>query len=479
MQAAREKNISLNSYINCQQLYVDEVLGGRLHRHYDALLEGVIGSPATRRAMLRLLYETATSESERLPVETWRKRLGIDDESLQNILSELHVQELANVNGNFVEVSQTSSVWKDFLKKNYRLEISADPRALVVADMILETLKRAPQTMSHHYRQQAAVGLRELMERFNCQQVPASLLHFDRFKQAYKTKNDEELVADLESEADLVRLPQLVYTANAMALHPAMKFSGNEELCFVGHGFEAGNYIESNQVVWLAAEIGSKLEAGRGLTEMWCDRLQSLARALSFNKVRLWLISNEGFSSEACELLNEREAYNSSRRQLELLNARLDVSFAPAVDGANKPDDFELIIPMGEDTELIAAHTVEQIARRLNFPPEAINQIKTALIEACINASEHSLSPDRKIYQCFRVENDKLIITVASRGLTLSMIEESKALLPTQINGSTPQDIGKGRRGWGLKLIRTLMDEVEFEHVDDGTSLRMTKFLRK
>ena len=34
------------------------------------------------------------------------------------------------------------------------------------------------------------------------------------------------------------------------------------------------------------------------------------------------------------------------------------------------------------------------------------------------------------------------------------------------------------RRGWGLKLIRTLMDEVEFEKVDDGTSLRMTKYIR-
>jgi anti-sigma regulatory factor (Ser/Thr protein kinase) len=36
-----------------------------------------------------------------------------------------------------------------------------------------------------------------------------------------------------------------------------------------------------------------------------------------------------------------------------------------------------------------------------------------------------------------------------------------------------------GRRGWGLKLIRTLMDEVEFERVDDGTRLRMIKYLRR
>jgi serine/threonine-protein kinase RsbW len=115
---------------------------------------------------------------------------------------------------------------------------------------------------------------------------------------------------------------------------------------------------------------------------------------------------------------------------------------------------------------------VEQIARRVNFGPEAINQIKTALIEACINAAEHSLSPDRKIYQRFRVENDRLVVTVASRGV-----------VPASLAGQNGHDVRDekedGRRGWGLKLIQTLMDEVEFERVDDGTQLRMTKYFRK
>ncbi len=134
-----------------------------------------------------------------------------------------------------------------------------------------------------------------------------------------------------------------------------------------------------------------------------------------------------------------------------------------------------MVIPMGADTELIAAHTVEQIARRVNFRPEAINQIKTALVEACINAAEHSLSPDRKIYQRFRIENDKLVVTVASRGVVpANLASQNGEQLGDQAEGE-----GKSRRGWGLKLIRTLMDEVEFQRVDDGTQLRMTKYLRK
>jgi serine/threonine-protein kinase RsbW len=129
-----------------------------------------------------------------------------------------------------------------------------------------------------------------------------------------------------------------------------------------------------------------------------------------------------------------------------------------------------MVIPMGADTELIAANTVEQIARRVNFGPEAINQIKTALIEACINAAEHSLSPDRKIYQRFLVENDKLVVTVASRGVVPASFAGQNGQADSVRNES------EARRGWGLKLIRTLMDEVEFERVDDGTQLRMTKY---
>ena len=33
---------------------------------------------------------------------------------------------------------------------------------------------------------------------------------------------------------------------------------------------------------------------------------------------------------------------------------------------------------MGADNEMLAASAVEQVARRLNFTAEAINQIKTA-----------------------------------------------------------------------------------------------------
>jgi serine/threonine-protein kinase RsbW len=465
--AARRAGQSLTNFRDCQQLYVDELFGGRIQRRLNAMLEEIAPEPNTRRALIRLLYESAQGGGKS-PAEAWRKRLAADADELYRILTGLHGHELASFNGTYVELSN-ATVWRDYLRACYRLQVAAEPRALVVAETLVETLKRAPQTMARHYRREAALGLRELLARFDYQRVPASLLHYDRFAALYRGTDPEEIATGLDTETDLVRLPQIVHASSAAAFHPAILQVCDEERCAVAHGFDATPYTDASEIVWLAAEIEAKHEAGRAITEVWCDRLTQLTHACHFKRTRLWLVAAEGFSAEAAELLNERGVFSATRQQLELLTARLAPAPEAQSKGAGVPDEFEMVIPMGGDTELIAAHTAEQIARRLDFQPEAINQIKTAVVEACINAAEHSLSPERKIYQRYRLESDKLIITVSSRGV----------LLPPSAVAPTTGEDSNGRRGWGLKLIRDLMDEVEFERVDDGTRLRMTKYLRR
>jgi anti-sigma regulatory factor (Ser/Thr protein kinase) len=461
--AAQREARALTSFLDCQQLYVDELFGGRIQRRLHAILEEIAPELTERRALIRLLQELAQSGNNKSPAEAWRRRLDVEPDRLFRLLTALHGHELASFNATYVELS-TDTVWRDYLRATYRLQVAAEPRALVVAETLVETLKRAPQTMARHYRREAALGLRDLLARFNYQRVPASLLHADRFARMYRGTDAEEIALGLDAETDLIRLPQIVHAASAASFHPPILQVCDEERCAVAHGFDATPYTDANEIVWLAAEIEAKHEAGRAITEVWCDRLAQLAHACQFKRVRLLLVASEGFSAEASELLNEREVFSSTRQQLELLTARLSPEQVEE-QRREAPDEFEMIIPMGGDAELIAAHTAEQIARRLEFQPEAINQIKTAVVEACINAAEYSLSPERKIYQRYRLESDKLVITVSSRGV----------LLPA----STASEETNGRRGWGLKLIRDLMDEVEFERVDDGTRLRMTKYLRR
>jgi serine/threonine-protein kinase RsbW len=469
IQAARETKTPLTSFVNCQRLYVDDLMGGHIHRHVSSILDLVAPNPQTRKTLLRVLFESASGEGQKSSLWAWKKRLGVDAAEFERMADALHIHELANSSGAIIEVDAGSYVWMDYLRAHYRTEVAGESRALVVATTLLDTLKRAPQAMARKYRLEASLGLRELISDFNCQKVPASLFHYDRFANAYKGEDPDTVDAALDAEADLIRLPQIVHAAGCNAYSPSV--SCDSERCAVGHGFEAADYTDENEIVWLAAEIDAKLEASRELTEEWCIRLATLARDCGFGRVRLWLVAPEGFSTEANELLKKREAFGSSRGQVELLTARIKSGAREKAE--SRTDEYEMVIPMGGDTELIAANAVEQIARRVKFSSASINQIKTALIEACINAAEHSLSPDRKIYQRFWVENDKLVVTVASRGVVPASLARQNG---KQDSAKDEAQEAKGRRGWGLKLIKTLMDEVEFERVDDGTQLRMTKY---
>lgn len=468
MRAARGRNTALTSFLACQRLYVDELLGGRFQQHFNRIVQMIAPGGQTSKNLLRILYESAMTETHKSSLWAWKKRLGVAAPEFEHVIDALHVYELLNSSAAFVEVNSGAGVWLDYLRAHYRVEVGGEARARVVATTLLETLKRAPQTMSQKYRREAAIGLRQMLVQFNCQNVPAVLLNYEQFAQKYKGEDPLAIDEGLDAETDLVQLPQVVQAA-ACSSYPAT-INCDRERCIVAHAFAAAEYTDENEIVWLAAEIDSKMEASRELTEQWCDRIAAFARESDFSRFRIWLIAPEGFSPEAVALLREREAFGSSRHQAQLLSARI----APAAQAEKaNADEYEMVIPMGADTELIAAHTVEKIARRVNFRPEAVNQIKTALVEACINATEHSLSPDRKIYQRFVVEDDKLVVTVASRGVLPASFAGPNGQIERVENAN-----GKGRRGWGLKLIRTLMDEVEFEHVDDGTQLKMTKYIR-
>jgi serine/threonine-protein kinase RsbW len=472
LDAARTTGAHLTSFREFQSLYVDELLGGRVGRRYAFVLEDVAVTPALRRSLLRVLYESATNPSGKSPAEVWMKRLGADPLEFERVTRLLHMHELASFHATYVETTPTTP-WRDFLRVSYRLQVAAEPRALVVADTLVEALKRAPQTMARHYRRESALKLADVLRGFDFQRVPASLLRYDRWARTYRGLSREEAQAALAAEGGALPLPQIVHAASCATFHPPIGQLCDEERCTVAHGFESGGYADAGEVVWLAVEVESKLEAGRALTEVWLERLEQVAQACGFGRVRCWLVSREGFSADAAELLSERDAYGSCREQLQHLTGLLAGAGAA---GNVEADEFAIELPMSEDTELIAAHTVEQIARRMEFQPEAINQIKTALVEACINAAEHSLSTERKIYNRFRVEGDKLVITVSSRGLSVPVTLPENGAAEKNVNGG---EGAKGRRGWGLKLIRTLMDDVEFERVDDGTRLRMTKYLRK
>lgn len=463
LETAGEKQTDLDTFRAVEQIYTEELFSGKIKAHFDSVFDYVSGNSEVQKQILSLIYSALTIEKEKVSLESWRKHISSDDKNFYRIMSLLNSYELLTVSSNMIEASKENIVLTDYIFMRFRLEVRGDKRALAVAETLSEFLKKAPLIMATYYRRKTAIGLRELLRVFNCQKIPISLLFYNVFKELHKGKDNKKILEDIKSDPEKIELPQIVYTANTVAFYPKISKLTEKERSAVALGFEAADYKDENEIVWIAAEVDSKLEANEEVTRFWCDRLEIVALMCDFANYRLWLISPEGFSPEAVEVLNKRNAVGSSRQQVELLAKYLD---ADDLLGEKVNDnEFEMVIPMGDDTELIAAYAVEELARRHSFKTKAINQIKTALVEACINATEHSHSPDRKIYQKFKVEDDKITITISNRGLRFKG-KDTKEIIPDE-----------GRRGWGLKLMKSLMDEVKFEQVDDGTKISLVKYL--
>ena len=132
------------------------------------------------------------------------------------------------------------------------------------------------------------------------------------------------------------------------------------------------------------------------------------------------------------------------------------------------PPKVELTIPIIHDMELAATKTAEVVAKHMGLDEEKSAEISMALIEATINAFEHSDSQAGNVEIHFVIQGDTLLITVTDRG---KGFDKSKVKIP-KIEEKLSSDF---KRGWGLQLIQELMDTVKFESSEEGTTVTMTK----
>lgn len=458
---ASDGGTGLKTFADVEKAYADSIYDGRIARRLHGMFSAACGTADVERNVLRLLLDIQSRKEQKLDLQLSRRRVQLGPDETEVLLHKLNARELIRLTPNSVESVAENMALTDYIEARVRL-MTTDSRASAFGESLAEYIKRAPELMARHYRADSSIGVRELLGAFDGQEVATLLLDYGEFGDEFKPVPDVEVLA-ATTYAPTVNLPRIFFTTSAASFYEPLSQISESERSAIALGFEATDEDSNNEIVWIAAEIDSKLEASRELAEFWCDRLEAAALMCDFARFKLWLIAPEGFSAAALAVLKQRNAYGSSRRQAGLLRKFLNVR-VPKSDSL-APNEYEIVIPMDADAELIAAHAVEEIARRHKLDARSINQIKTALIEACINASEHSLSPDRKIYQRFRIEDDRVVLTVSNRGLRLA----------SNLSAIEPDE---GRRGWGLKLIRRLMDEVTIEAVDDGTRIVMTKYLK-
>ncbi len=131
--------------------------------------------------------------------------------------------------------------------------------------------------------------------------------------------------------------------------------------------------------------------------------------------------------------------------------------------------EINLTIPMIPDMEIAASKTAEAVAEVMRLDEDKTAEVLMALIEACLNSFEHSHSNDRKVYITFRVEDSELTIILRDKG---SGFDPDKVEKPDLKRMLQP---GIRKRGWGLKLMESMMDSVVIESGPGGTVVTMKK----
>jgi serine/threonine-protein kinase RsbW len=134
--------------------------------------------------------------------------------------------------------------------------------------------------------------------------------------------------------------------------------------------------------------------------------------------------------------------------------------------------EVTLTLPMASDMEVAASKTATALAEYMGMSPDRIDEVRLAVVEACINAFEHSHAQNRQVYITFAVvggrEPEALEIRVRDEGVGFSPRAVEEPRMADKLKATR-------KRGWGLKIIEGLMDEVEIESGRGGTTLVMRK----
>jgi serine/threonine-protein kinase RsbW len=137
---------------------------------------------------------------------------------------------------------------------------------------------------------------------------------------------------------------------------------------------------------------------------------------------------------------------------------------------------MELSFPSELGYEKVAREAVAAFARRLGCDRERVEDLKTALGEACINAIEHGngRAPGLRVDVSCIGADDHLEIEVHDQGLKRYESSGTIASIDLKLSGLAPL------RGMGLMMIAQLVDEAGFtESVDGRNHFRLVLYFRK
>lgn len=132
-----------------------------------------------------------------------------------------------------------------------------------------------------------------------------------------------------------------------------------------------------------------------------------------------------------------------------------------------------LTLPMIPNMELTASKTACAMGEQIGLSADKIDEVQMAVVEACINAFEHSGADDREVHVLLQV----LGVGDEPRGLQITIQDTGIGFSPDKLEPRVTDETAKlpHKRGYGLKIIDGLMDDVDIQSDAEGTTVVMRK----
>jgi serine/threonine-protein kinase RsbW len=130
-----------------------------------------------------------------------------------------------------------------------------------------------------------------------------------------------------------------------------------------------------------------------------------------------------------------------------------------------KSRNVEIRLPSVMGYEKVAMSTAASLAKLKGFPEDRVEDLKTAVAEACINAIEHGNRMNEKlsIGVVISADEDELEVKVIDDGKGMNK-QQAKPDIDKKMHGE------EDPRGMGMFLIQALVDEAEWVAGTDGKS---------
>jgi anti-sigma regulatory factor (Ser/Thr protein kinase) len=136
----------------------------------------------------------------------------------------------------------------------------------------------------------------------------------------------------------------------------------------------------------------------------------------------------------------------------------------------NSNFNLKITLPNIPDIELVAIEGLERMGGYFGITNDKIGEAKIIVTEAIINGFEHSDKGNPFVNVEFMMTKEQLTIYVTDYGKGFNLDEVEEPEISKKINC-------KNKRGWGLKLMKSLSDDLSIESGPTGTKISIIKIL--